>query len=369
MFRKKHSELMSEAQRLPFTSYAELTGVLRASLEATRVFYSKVRALLTNATIGFDQLCQAIQQLAGEYTQQAEKRNIECGGQVSVQLDRDELSSLGKSFGDITRNHVLEVPAFARMSETLKMDCLMRIDRDLKEYEERFNAILEELDRLNAEHESALARYQEVHAAYVRAGHALVEKKRAKKAQEVFDKAKSAALQAHAQLKTQLASLSMKMETQLSDYEDLELWRADRMAQFMQAFSDSLVQLSEGFVEWKGGLFSVVHHLPADTNIEAMNDFRAWETAETDDQMQPLRVNPAICKILPVRDLFPEEYNKQMRFYRVKSDFTGKKGFLTVKSGEIVASSDTLRDTEAMCRSINQSVGQLPSCILEPVSR
>ena len=316
----------------------------------------------------FSRLGQSLRQLAAEYFPPGDKRAVPCKFQPSVPVDIEDRSGLGRQFPDIAVNHFLQIPAFAQAADLFQTECVASIDSDSKDYEDKITEILSELSQINSEYTDALAKYNEIHASYVKAGHALVDKKHVKKVQDAFDKAKKAALQAHALLRTQVAQLSFRVETVLTEYEELELWRADRMEKFLKSFGEVLNALSESFIEGKASLFGAVHHLPESPNVNGIASFDKWQTARADDELQPFKVNPAICKLLPAEELFPHEVQMGMRLFRVISDFS-RKGYLTVKAEEIVATSENLDNREVMCQNVNRSVGLLPVSILEPAPR
>lgn len=154
------------------------------------------------------------------------------------------------------------------------------------------------------------------------------------------------------------------METVVTEFEELEQWKIDRLAGFVDFVGDQCADIHEKFIEGKGLIFSAVHRVDIEKDIHKVKKFRKIKHAQADDDMQILKVNTSIGKLLSAEELFPEEVAAGWKVFRVTQDFEGRRDFLTVKAGDLVVSEDT-SSSEIICKNVNESVGKLPKSVLE----
>ena len=154
------------------------------------------------------------------------------------------------------------------------------------------------------------------------------------------------------------------METLLTNFEELENWRVNETKKIFFDFADTLITISNKFVEGFTNFTMYYPDLPLHLDSTGFSDFEQFRSAETDEFFQVWRVHPLTSKFLPLEELFVQEKNNGGQIFIVTDNYNGPPGFLNVLEGERVVAIQQ-KDNYFICKNINMCIGLLPTNILK----
>lgn len=352
-----------------FKTYPALLEVLQETKKETIGVYTRLKTFLVHFNGNIDDLVNQLHQFTCEYLPKTDKRAIPCKFTPSTPFDPSgQLSELGKAFNNLASTTIVPIPSLSLTSSLIKDTAITRIDEDCKEYDQKFTEILDNFKQTLKSYSDTRTKYDNDYKSYVQAGDTVKAKgSNNKKLLDAFFKAKKTALDSHLQLENITAETSMKMEQILTEYEDLELWRAERMQQFLTTLCDIFNKISQKVLEGKTELYSAVHHIPIQNDANMLTDFNFIPPAEADNKYQTICINTVITHVLKPEQLYPDDIKEHRPIFKVTRDYDGPRLHLHVKSGDLIVGLSEEGDFYR-CKDVNECIALVPKSILERVN-
>jgi len=277
-------------------------------------------------------------------------------------------TELFKSFPHIAVNHLLQIPSFAFAAEELKRFASGNILNRSVEYTKRNGDLSQKAVEAISQLEKIRQINEQAYRNYTNAG---VELKNAeqkgttnlKPLQEAFLINKNKSIESHQKCREETEIITRTMETLLTSFEELEIWRLNEIKKVLIDFADSMVMISQKFIEGFTQFSIEYPDFPFGNDSSAFADFSLFRPAESDDFFQVWRVHPLTSKFLPLEDLFTQECQNGGQIFVVKENYQGASGHLSVMEGERVVGLEQ-KDNYFMCKNINMSTGLIPSRVL-----
>ncbi|KAH0791767.1 SH3 domain containing protein [Histomonas meleagridis] len=350
-----------------FKTYPELIDVLRETKAETLGIYQKMIEFFNHFTGNLEEMITQLTQFTAEYSPKAEKKQASQKGPHITLDPNGVLTELGKAFPHIASTSLAQIPAFTFTSTILKEEATQKLEHDLHEYDTKFTEILDTYQKALDTYTEARNKYDKDYKAYVQSGES-ARNKGNKKLVDVFVKAKKTALESHAALESVTAETSLKMEQILTEYEDLEMWRSDKMQQFILNLAETLKKVATKLSEGKAEFFTAIHHVPINEDVNKLKDFSFMPSAEADPKYQMIYINPAITHLLKPEQLYPDDVKQGKAIYKLKRDYTeGPRTHLKAKCGDLVVGVGEEGDC-FLCKDVNECVALIPKTALEKVN-
>ena len=285
--------------------------------------------------------------------------------------DKQEIhSELYKAIPELAINQIIQIPCYKAASEDLKQFAESNITKTLNEYstqnkqlKQKFIEQINKFDKCRQLNDDAALAYKNAGLTLQAAEKA--NDKNLSKLKEEFVKSRSKAIQIYQESSKASEEITCTIEDLLTQLEDLEIWRAEQLRNILIDFSNTLILIAAKFIQGSTEINEAVSEIPMTKDANDFASLHKFRKPETDDFFQVFRLDPHVTKFLDKQYLFPEEIIEGGKLFTVKEDFDGPNDYLIGHKGEIVCVLEQ-KDKSYLCKNINESVGLLPSNILEP---
>lgn len=352
-----------------FKTYPALYDVLQETKKETIGVYTRLKDFFVHFNGNIEELINQLQQFTFEYLPKTDKRALPNKFTPSVPLDMNgQLSEIGKAFNGLVTSSIVPFSSIQLTSTLIRDTATVRLDEDSKEYDQKFTEILDNFKSALDSYNDTRTKYDNDYKSYVQAGDTVKSKgANNKKLLDAFFKAKKAALDSHQQLENVTAETSMKMEQILTEYEDLELWRAERMQVFLTLLCEIFTKISFNISEDKSELYSAVHHIPIQNDASVLTDFNFLPPPESDSKYQTICINTVITHVLKPDQLYPDDIKEHRPIFKVTRDHDGPRHHLHVRAGDLIVGLSEDGDFYR-CKDVNECIALVPKSILERVN-
>jgi uncharacterized protein YukE len=230
---------------------------------------------------------------------------------------------------------------------------------------ERMTVALDCLLQANTRFESAYRKYKRSAADLVEAHDEGAPNLRDLKA--AFEEAQRQAVDAHSQLNETTAQTAVLMETALTQYEGVEMWRAEQLRQFLVDVADCFEKVAGLLDDSNAAVVQLETFLPDLAAVEQAVDVSKLQVPEADDRFQFIPIDPRATQFLDRAKMFADEQKDGGRLFRVLRDCIGSGEYLAAAAGEIVC---CLKEAQEyiLAVNINQSEGLLKKEDVEKVT-
>jgi uncharacterized protein YukE len=230
---------------------------------------------------------------------------------------------------------------------------------------DRMTVALDCLLQANTRFESAYRKYKRAAADLVEAHDEGLSNLRELKTS--FEESQRQAVDAHSQLNETTAQTAVLMEAALTQYEGVEMWRAEQLRQFLVDVADCFENLAGLIEESNAAVVQLETFLPDLTAVEQAVDVSKLQVPEADDRFQFIPIDPRATQFLDRAKMFAEEQKDGGKLFRVVRDCTGHGEYLSAIGGEIVCCLKEAADY-ILAVNINQSEGLLKKEDVEKVT-
>jgi hypothetical protein len=344
-----------------FKPYSEIPIIIEQSIKKNHHIASTLREYILQFSGDFSMLNERLHKLSTDPLVSQEKK-------AEKKEEEEFHSELFKAFPKIAVNHLLQLSSYQKAAEELKTFACRKIEASANEYTEksralkkRFNDELAHYDAVKQENDKALFNLNDTGIKLQTA------EKRGEKnlapLQEQFVNARNNAISVYEKCYDEMGTVTLNMETLLTQFEELEVWRANEIKAILLDFSQTLVSIANNFVTASSEMNIAVSEIPIELDSHVIARFDQFRPAETDDFFQVWAVNPLITKFLDKSFLFKNEIANGAQLFVVNENYRGPAGHLNGLEGEIVCGIEQRGDC-VFCKNINESEGLLPKRIL-----
>lgn len=177
--------------------------------------------------------------------------------------------------------------------------------------------------------------------------------------QQKFLEFQKNAVDAHTHMNEVTAQTAMKMESAISEFEDIEKWRSDKLKEVIDKLSNWLQTLKHDLGESNTMLQVLLSQIPSDETIEKSMDTNELLDPAADSEYQIIPIDLLFSKFIPKDELFKEEQKQGRLLYEVISECEAHGKFLKAVTGEIVVALE-VDDQNIKARDINDCEGLIP---------
>ncbi|KAK8848055.1 hypothetical protein M9Y10_019110 [Tritrichomonas musculus] len=167
------------------------------------------------------------------------------------------------------------------------------------------------------------------------------------------------AVDAHTHMNEVTAQTAMKMESAISEFEDIEKWRSDKFKEIIDNFSTWLRTFSHDLSQSSQMLEFLFGQIPTDESIEKSMDTSELLVPAADADYQIAQVDLLFSKFIPTSEIFKEEQQQGKELYQVTAECDAHGQFLRAVPGEIVVALE-VNEENIKARDINECEGLIP---------
>ncbi|OHT11628.1 hypothetical protein TRFO_03820 [Tritrichomonas foetus] len=181
-----------------------------------------------------------------------------------------------------------------------------------------------------------------------------------------FLEAQKNAVDTHTHMNEVTAQTAMKMESAITEFEDIERWRSDSFKDIMKRFSDWLGMLGGEVKKGNSYFDQLLQLVPNDEDLEKNMNVSELPVPAADVDYQIVPLSLLFSKFLPADEIFKNEIKNGGRLFRVKEDCPAHGQFLNVVAGEIIVSL-SMSGNNILAKDINDCEGLVPTRAVEPL--
>ena len=345
-----------------FKPYSEIPIIIEQAVKKNQHIASTLREYIIQFSGDFSQLKEKLQKLSTDPLVSQEKK-------PDKKEEEEFHSELFKAFPNIVVNHLLQLSSYEKAATELKKFACNKIASSANEYTSRCKALKQKFNDELAHYDSVKQKNDSASFEMKDAG---IKLQNAEKngeqnlapLQKKFVAARDKAMSVYQSCSEEIESITMNMESLLTQFESIEVWRANQLKEILLDFSKTLFNIANNFVVGSSEMSMAVSEIPIELDSHVIARFDQFRPAETDDFFQVWAVNPLVTKYLSKQYLFPNEIANGAQLFVIKEDYRGPAGHLNGHEGEIVCGIEQRGDC-VFCKNINESEGLLPKRILD----
>lgn len=172
------------------------------------------------------------------------------------------------------------------------------------------------------------------------------------------------AVDAHTHMNEVTAQTAMKMESAISEFEDIEKWRSDKLKEIIDSLSSWLKTLSHDLSQSNSMLELLLGQIPSDEAIEKSLDTSELLVPAADEDYQIIPIDLLFSKFVPKDELFKEEQKQGKQLYKIIADCDAHGKYLKAVVDEVVVALE-VDDQNITARDINECEGLIPLTAVE----
>ena len=290
--------------------------------------------------------------------------------EAEIKKNNNNLGStpLGYQFAHEIGKLITQTRAFNFATHVFPGQTVKYIDELIQQYHFRslqliqgFQEVIQAFNDLVSQDDKKQQAYKKAAEAYIQAKST---GKNLKKAKAEHARTKQIAIDSHEQRVIEAAKTSLRFDSLITEFEELEKYRQFQNQKILNEFSSSLVEVGNHFAAGKTQLLESIRSIEPERTKE--NQATSFKPIVANDQFQTFQLPPAVTLLLPPSTIYPSEILQGRRIVQVTQDYHVSQ--LDVIKGELLmAELEEDQNGFVKCQNINESVGLLPSSILQTV--